>query len=285
MLTIKGTYQAEGTQSDGDTIHFTPDDPAEWGLVGGVHKVRSSALGRGKLRLDGVDALETHYSSAPRVHQPLPLAHAAADELLSWLGFSDVQRGADETVIKTVPGTVPGFVFARGADVHGRCVALAGRGETSAVGGSETDVDTEALRATVNHHLLNTGLAYPMYYRGLPQSLREGLTDAVNHARSVPAKGVWAQDVTMSGAEIAGLSTLTDEVTVLPKLFRRMVDYLKLGQENMGCLPAFLGGVQDRFTIASTGERVIGLHRVVSVADGRTVGMTQPVEDLVFEEG
>ena len=40
---------------------------------------------------DAIDALETHYGN-PRTHQPLGLAHAAADELLTWLGFANVVR-------------------------------------------------------------------------------------------------------------------------------------------------------------------------------------------------
>lgn len=85
-------------------------------------------------------------------------------------------------------------------------------------------------------------------------------------------------------AKITGLSSITDDVVILPKLFRRLVDYLKLGDDAVTCFPAFLAGVQDRFTILSTGRRVTGLHHVVEVTNGQTVRMTGPVDELVFDE-
>jgi hypothetical protein len=83
------------------------------------------------------------------------------------LGFTDVQRRPDETVTATTPETVPGFVLTRGADVHGRCIALAGSGAPEGTSGMEIDVDEAVLRTTVNHHLLAQGLAYPAFCRSL----------------------------------------------------------------------------------------------------------------------
>ncbi|MFM9500257.1 hypothetical protein ACKI1Q_42620 [Streptomyces galilaeus] len=83
-------------------------DPAEWSLVGGGggRAVEYSAVGRAKLRLDAVDALEAHYGPS-RDHQPLQFAHAARDELLKSLGFVDVQRQPDETVTATTRKRFP----------------------------------------------------------------------------------------------------------------------------------------------------------------------------------
>ncbi|CQR60637.1 thermonuclease family protein [Streptomyces leeuwenhoekii] len=284
MLLIKGFYHARGSQPDGDTIHFTPDDPEEWGLVGGGagRRVEHNALGRGTLRLDAIDALETHYG-ARRVHQPLRFAHEARDELLSWVGFTAVQHRPDETVIATTPDKVPGYVLTRGADVHGRCVALAGRGDPPGASGLEIDVDVPVLRMTVNHHLVASGLAYPTFYRTLFTTLRNELADTARQAREA-GRGLWPSDVTTEGAKVTGQASLTDEVVILPKLFRRLVDYLALGNASMTCLPAFLAGVRDRFSVLPTGERRAGLHHVVEVADGQTVKMSHPAEDLVFDD-
>ena len=283
MLVIEGFYEIKGSQPDGDTVHFTAADPAQWSLVGGGRgrAVEHSAVGRAKLRLDAVDALETHYGPQ-RVHQPLRFAHAARDELLSWLGFTDVQRRPDETVTATTPETVPGFVLTRGADVHGRCIALAGRGTAPGTSGLEIDVDEAVLRTTVNHHLLTQGLAYPTFYRTLFTTLRVELATVSQQARD-EGRGLWPTDATLSGAKITGLASLTDDVAVLPKLFRRLVDYLRLGMP-LSCSPAFLAGVGDRYSILSTGERCVGLHRVVEVTNGQTIRMTHPPEDLVFED-
>nr|BFD86758.1 nuclease [Streptomyces sp. Xyl84] len=284
MLLINGSFQVEGTQPDGDTVHFTPTDPNTWELLGTRgHAVKHDALGRATLRLDAIDALETHYG-ANRVHQPLRFAHAARDELLGWLGFEDVRQGPDETVTATAPATVPGSVLTSGADVHGRCVCLVGRGEGEGPGGVEVDVDAVLLRTTANHHLLTAGLVYPTFYRSLFPSLREELTAAARQARTAPGQGLWPSDVTTAGAKVTALSSLTDDVVILPKLFRRLVDFLQLGTLSLTCFPAYLAGVQDHFTVLSTGRRCTGLHTVVEVTDDRTVRMTQPPEDLVFDE-
>jgi len=77
MFLIAGSFRITGAQPDGDSIRFTPDDPPKWDLITGPNKVKRNASGAAQLRLDAIDALETHYGS-PRTHQPLGLAHAAA---------------------------------------------------------------------------------------------------------------------------------------------------------------------------------------------------------------
>src|SRR5881227_772624 len=101
MLCLAGTYRIAGTQPDGDSIRFFPDDPALWARVPGPTAVRINAGGGAQLRLDAIDALETHYSptgGGGPLHQPLEFAHAARDELVRWLGFREVKREG-ETVI------------------------------------------------------------------------------------------------------------------------------------------------------------------------------------------
>ncbi|HEY5844510.1 MAG TPA: hypothetical protein VIU87_24155 [Mycobacterium sp.] len=156
FLLIEGTFRALGAQPDGDSVRFTPTDITDWDAVAGPHPVKRNATGAAQLRLDGIDSLETHYTprGGTRTHQPLTLARAAADELLSWLGFTGVQRDADETVTACDPDTVPGFILTRGADLYGRCVALAGRGPAPELSGTQVFVDPDLLATTVNHHQL-----------------------------------------------------------------------------------------------------------------------------------
>lgn len=285
LLLIKGSYQVIGARPDGDTVHFTPDDPTEWDLVGGIHRVEHNASGKAWLRLDAIDALETHYSrTGPEVHQPLTYGHAAQDELLSWLGFTNVQRAPDEKVTASTPTSVPGWILTRGAGKDHRCIALAGRGTPPGTSGTEIFVDVPMLKTTVNHHLLPAGLAYPTYYRNLFPDLRDELTAAVHQAQATtPAKGLWPKDVTLSGATVTGMVSVTDHVVILPKLFRRLVDYLNLGDPDLGGFPAFLDQAQDKFWIRSTGQFTTGLDAVVEVINSK-VRMAHPAEDLVFEE-
>ena len=175
----------------------------------------------------------------------------------------------------------PGFILTRGADLYGRCVALAGRG--AAPGTGELFVDAELLRATVNHHLITLGLAYPTYYTKLYADLRNELTNQVAAAREARA-GVFADDVTQSGVTVESLATLTDTAVILPKLFRRLTDYLHLNGDDpsLAGFKAFLAQQEDALWVISTGEKT-NLDSLVEVT-GQTVTLTRPPEDLVFEE-
>jgi endonuclease YncB( thermonuclease family) len=280
MVLIAGSFRLAGAQPDGDSIRFTPDDPANWDLITG-NRVKRNASGAAQLRLDAIDALETHYGS-PRTHQPPDLAHAAADELLTWLGFTNVIRSQNETVTSSTPDTVPGYILSRAADLYGRCIALVGRGAPPQGDGSSFFVDVDALRTTANHHLIQQGLAYPTYYRALFPDLRNEFTAVATQARDA-GLGVWARDASTSGFDVAGLASLEDDVVIVPKLFRRLVDYLHLGDDSMAGFPAFLDQAADKFFILSTGHSTNGLDAVVEVT-GNNVKMTRPIEDLVFDE-
>ena len=284
MLCIAGTFRVTGTQPDGDSVRFVPHDPAEWRRVGGAHRVRANRAGGAQLRLDGIDALETHY--APRggklLHQPLALAHAARDELLQLLGFEGVEHD-DETVEVVTDDDQPGYILTRGADEYGRCVAIAGAGPAPAESGSDAYVDVDLLTTTVNHRLIASGLAYPTFYSKLFYDLRDELAEQAATARA-EGRGVFAADATQSGVSVESLGTLTDDAVLLPKLFRRLVDYLHLGAGDISLagLPAYLEQRNDRLYVKSTAQRT-GLHAVIEV-EGQTFRLTTEPEDLIFDE-
>ncbi|PAZ10923.1 nuclease [Streptomyces sp. SA15] len=286
MLLIKGTYKIVGASPDGDSVRFYPDDPDQWDLLRG-RRVRRNRSGGAQLRLDGIDTLETHYRPprGPELHQPDPFAGKAAAELLSWLGFEDVQRNPHGIVTSSRPESRPGYILTRSADVHGRCVALAGRG-TDAPGSSGrfVNVTVDHLRETANHHQLAEGMAYPTFYRKLFVDLREEMTSAAQQARQA-GKGLWPKDQTQSGVKVQGMSTLTDHAVLWPKLFRRLADYLQLndGDPSLDGFRAYLEQREDRLFILSTGQWT-GLDTVVDVTNGNTVRVTHAPEDLVFDE-
>jgi hypothetical protein len=283
MLCLAGNYRVVATEPDGDSIRFYPEDPALWERVPGPHAVQTNATGGAQLRLDGIDALETHYGARGSVplHQPLDFAHKAADELLRWLGFRNVQRNGEE-VTQATPEELPGFLLTRGADLYGRCVALIGRGDPPVASGDSLTVGVTLLRRTANHHLMATGLAYPTYYLKLYPDLRRELTKQALSAR--PDKGLWALDRTQKGVEVKSLATLTDDAVILPKLFRRLVDYLTLNGDDpsLAGFPAFLTQRDDRVFILSTGHYT-GFDYVVEVKK-QVVRLTTAPEDLVFQE-
>ena len=247
--------------------------------------MRTNAGGGAQLRLDGIDALETHYS--PRgggpLHQPIDLAHQARDELLRWLGFRGVQR-TGETVDAATPEELPGYLLTRGADVYGRCVALVGRGDAPGAQRRRrrwSRSPTCARPPTTGS--IAAGLAYPTFYLKLYADLRAELAKQARQARDAK-KGVWPGDRDQKGVDVESLATLTDDAVVLPKLFRRLVDYLALNDRDVSLagFPAYLAQRQDPVFILSTGPYT-GFDFVVDVR-GQVVRLTTDPEDLVFQE-
>ncbi len=291
MLLIEGSFKvSETAKPDGDTVPFIPDNVADWKLVPGCKPILPAADGHANIRLEGIDALETHYggSYGPDQHQPIELAHQAADELLKWLGFTSIVRKADETVTLT-PTSVPGFILTRGTDIYGRCVALVGRGAPPGCTGYEINVDDALLKKTANHYLLSLGLVYPTFYTGFPVSLRNVLAAAAKQAReSTPPLGVWAKDVTQSGVKITGMASLTadDGAVILPKLFRRLKEYLDLNptDPSLTCFPSYLGGGADKFYLPPATKQITGLQHAVEITNGNTVKMTHQPEEIIFDE-
>src|SRR4051795_839784 len=117
LYLIKGQYRIAGSQPDGDSVHFFPDDPAAFATL---HlNAHLGASGAAQLRLDAIDALETHYTppghGGHTLHQPLHLAHAAGARLLDLLGFIDVVRDG-ETVTSATPDATAGYILTRFAD-------------------------------------------------------------------------------------------------------------------------------------------------------------------------
>jgi endonuclease YncB( thermonuclease family) len=282
MLCVAGNFRIAGTEPDGDSVRFFANDPAQWSLLPGPNRVRTNAHGGAQLRLDGIDALETHYSpqGGGPVHQPLEFAHKAGAELLRWLGFRNVIRDA-ETVSSAEPDQIAGYVLTRGADLYGRCVALAGRGDPPFPSDSSDIVTITMLRRTANTRLLATGLAFPTFYSKLFPDLRNELADQAAKARG---KGLWPTDQTQSGTNVETLGTLTDDAVVLPKLFRRLIDYLHLNASDpsLAGFKTYLAQRDDRLYIISTAHHT-GFDFVVDVK-GQTVRLTVAPEDLIFDE-
>jgi endonuclease YncB( thermonuclease family) len=281
---IKGHYRIQGSEPDGDSVHFHPANPDAFTSL---HlPARVSGHGATQLRLEAIDALETHYS--PRVaggflqHQPLELAHAAAATLLQQLGFADVQRDG-ERVTSSTPEQTEGYILTRFADKYGRAVSFAYAGESDHPDLSSVFVDEPLLSESVNFQLVADGLAYPTYYSKLFPDLRNALTAAVNQART-DQQGVWEDDATTSGATITSLEALDDQLVILPKLFRRLVDYLALGAGDISLAGflAFLASRDDRLFVISEAHAT-GLDNITRV-EGQTVRLLHPPDDLIFIE-
>ncbi len=285
MILIKGEFKILNAAPDGDSIRFYPSNPDLWSRVEG--KVRKNREGGSQLRLDGIDALETHYqpqrSGLGVLSQPKEFGQAAAQELLEFLGFETVRRGKGEVVTAATPSAVKGYIFTRFADQYGRSVSFAFKGDTPEDDGSNVRVTTAMIKESANVHLLQTGLAYPTFYSKLFVDLRKVMSAAVVKART-EKDGLWPEDKTKSGFTVDSLQTLTDEAVILPKLFRRLVDYLALndGSADLGGFSQYLADRSDQLIVLPEGQ-VTQLDTVVKV-DGQKVSLSVLPEQLVFME-
>jgi hypothetical protein len=136
---------------------------------------------------------------------------------------------------------------------------------------------------SVNHRLLAEGLVYPRFYSQLYPDLRAELTTASQAARTAGG-GIWAGDATTDGATVTAAADLDEKLMILPKLFRRLVDYLALGNgdPSLDGFTTFLAARNDRLFVISEAHAT-GLDTITTVT-GQTVTLTHPPEDLIFIE-
>ena len=288
MTLVKGTYRVVGASPDGDSVRFYADDPSVWAAAGIV--VRTNAAGGVQLRLDAIDSLETHYTPPHATspwRQPSDLGDGAAEALLQLLGFRNVVRDDAGTVTSATPDRTPGYILTRFADKYGRAVALAypGGRPGRARDGSQVYVDVAEMRRSVNHRLLQAGWVYPTFYAMLYVDLRDDLAATAVAARAQKA-GVWARDVTLEGFRLSSRTQLMDDLVILPKLFRRLAEYLALdetGTVSLAGFPAFLAAYGDRLFTVPAGQAT-SFDTLVE-RRGQRLRLTIPPEQIVFLEG
>jgi endonuclease YncB( thermonuclease family) len=288
MTFVPGSFRIIGASPDGDSIRFYPDDPAVF--IDAHIKVKANAAGGVQLRLDAIDALETHYTP-PHGHvrwrQPSALGDGAAARLLELLGFTNVTRDEHGTVTAATPEATPGYILTRFADKYGRAVASAYRGARRgrAASGASVRLTVNELRRSVNYRLLADGWVYPTFYSRLYFDLRDDMA-AITVAARTAGKGVWQDDATLPGFTLHSRAQLTDELVILPKLFRRLAEYLNLdetGGVGLDGFPAFLAAHNDRLYTVPAGQAT-GFDTLVD-RTGQRLQLSLPPEQIVFIEG
>ncbi len=276
FILIKGTYRIDGYSPDGDSIRFEADDPNNWSQLAGP-PVALNGRHHAQLRLEGIDTLETHYKG---FHQPLAFAQAATDFLLSQLGFATQGLDVRQAIVSLATNGSRGYILSRTTEQYQRPVAFVFAGDSQEDDGSKVFLTSKRLEQSVNFKSLETGNAYPTYYTGLFWDLREKLTSAVADARAAGV-GLWPEDKTNIGFEVANIQSVTDTDVILPKLFRRIVDYIGNGGSIAG-FKEFLESrpdpVLDLRTCHST-----NLDTYVNV-NGTFVKLEVEPERLVFNE-
>jgi endonuclease YncB( thermonuclease family) len=282
-LLIQGSYRVLNASPDGDSVKFYPKDVSRWQdlmMLSREHRVQPNSTGGVQLRLEGIDALETHYQG---LAQPLELAKGASSALLKFLGFKQVVRDDNEKVISARPEAVQGYILTRFADTYGRAVSFAFKGKPSLTDGAMVFLDVKTLKQSANYFMVEAGLAYPTYYKGLFYDLRQTMTGVITKARAKKL-GIWKKDKTNKGFSVERLATITDDVIMLPKLFRRLAEYIEQndGDNSLAGFERFLEAKNDRLMVLSTGQ-FTGFDNILDI-QGQKVKLLYKPEDLVFFE-
>jgi hypothetical protein len=274
---IKGTFHVVGYSPDGDSIRFQADNPENWDLLDGP-PVELNARGHAQLRIEAIDTLETHYKGH---HQPLRLANGALDFLLEKLGIKNVAFNESGTRVVSADDGTRGYVLSRKAEINRRPVAFVFAGQAPEADGTSVFLDADRLEASLNFKSAKEGLAYPTYYSGLFHSLRRKITWGVTQARE-GEKNIWKEDQTTKGFAVSSLSSVTDEVVILPKLFRRIVSYIGDGGGIDG-FKDYLAANPDPVLELTNGQ-FTNLDTFIEVTRNQ-VKLTVEPENLVFMEG
>jgi len=274
FVLIKGTFHVVGYSPDGDSIRFKAKNIDNWKKISGP-AVSLNALKHAQLRVEGVDALETHYEG---FHQPLVHAKAAGRFLLSVLGIHEVVwDGPQSFVIRAEDGT-EGYILTRTAEMNRRPVAFVFAGDTGERDGKDVVLDPKMLRDSLNYKLMARGLAYPAYYSGLFSDLRMALTEALNRGRA-EGRGLWPFDRTTRGFSVSNMRNLTDEVAIFPKLFRRIMAYMGNGGGVEGFKDYLLKSCEP--TVRIPQAHFTRFDSIVEV-DGDRVKLNESPENLIF---
>ncbi|MEZ5045206.1 MAG: hypothetical protein R2828_35255 [Saprospiraceae bacterium] len=264
---IKGHFHVVGYSPDGDSLMFEANDPKMWDKVLTEHReIFTEKLEAGKgsvqLRLQGLDALETHYGPTPvpppkdmagktfakaekpkagNYKQPETFGELATEKLLSYLGVASTEWGSKfgakwvksvtvkaskVTYDKKNEDKLEGYVIVNDMDMKGRPLSWVFGGTTSTADGSNLSTTEVAakIKTSGNYKLIATGMVYPYFFMTLAAKLRQKLIDGYKNAKR-QKMGVWSVDKTLEGIELDKRSQLTDEYLIFPYLFRRIIKH------------------------------------------------------------
>ncbi len=244
-LVLKGKFVIVGKEPDADSIRFIADNLDLYEELHRNYRIQPSRDGSVQLRFEGIDATEVHYGSAAQ-----PLGTEARDQLLSWMGFENIEYKGNR-VQSSEPEAISGVILTQAADANGRPISyvLLEAEAKRLQDGDWTKVDTTLLKKTLNFKLLTQGLVYYTVYTSMHSSHRKLLRETALAARKAN-RGVWKVDETNEFVLIDKNSIIApDGQVILPKLFRRCIDYLKSVDGG------FSGNLQDWLISVSQGSR------------------------------
>jgi endonuclease YncB( thermonuclease family) len=275
----------QGPEPDGDTIKFKPDTPGLVEMLPRRSGTPPDINARGiSVRLEAIDALETHFSE---MHQQLAGANEARRALLEGLGFTNIKYYDDlpNKVEEVDHSSLVGYVLSNGIDANGRMIGFVYAGNPVGADGSSIFLDNDGVDQSENAKLLGEGLVYPAFYGTLPGSLREHLAESSRAARAAKT-GIWV-DATgdPNGKALVPNSDALEDLVIWPKLFRRLVPYLAAGNTTLDGFDAWLRADpvhrDDSLLLLADPVEPGNMHDIIA-ASGNQIQLTRWPEDVVI---
>lgn len=272
---IQGKFHVEGYQPDGDSIRFEAEHPAHWDAFPWDSANKKKAVKK-QLRIEAIDALETHYEG---YHQPRPFALAALERLLKLLGITSVEYSLSVTNIVKADDAKPGFIISDGLDRYDRPISFLFPASAKLTDGSLLTSEQIPLEKSVNYLLAREGLVYPTFYTTTDKVIATKIRKAVTLARK-GARGLWAIDRT-SDLTLWDIRTLQEDVTIMPKLFRRLVEFFD-AYGDFKELPAYMARQKDNLQLWDDPTPRSLADLMTFDVTGRRMSLLTPIEDILF---
>ena len=270
---IAGTFHVKGFSPDGDSIRFQAKDQSLWDFFTWEDKSKKDDK-RKQLRVESIDAMETHYEG---YHQPRTFALAALESLLELIGIKDVVYSMSMTKIVNADDGKAGFIAAASIDPFGRPVSYLFPKSAKLTDGTELESTSLPIEDSINFQLAREGLVYPTFYKTTDRVFAEKIRAVVARARKTK-RGIWSIDRT-SDFTLYDIRTLQEDILILPKLFRRLVSFFD-GYSDFNQLGDYLAKQKDRLELWD-GTKKQSLAELMKI-NGRRIQLKTPPEDILF---
>ena len=270
---VAGTFHVKGFQPDGDSIRFQANKPENWDFF----QWETEALKASKkkqLRVESIDALETHYEG---YHQPRPFAIAALESLLELLNIKSVTYSLSVTQIVDADDGKAGFIASATTDNFGRPVSYLFPKNAKLNDGDVMDSATLPIEDSINFQLAREGLVYPTFYTTTDRIFAEKIRAVVARARKTK-RGIWSIDKTPDFT-LLDIRALQEDILLMPKLFRRLVGFFD-NYSDFGKLEEYMKKQRDNLVLWD-GTKKKSMADLMKIT-GRQIQMTTPVEDILF---
>lgn len=270
---IAGTFHVKGFQPDGDSIRFQANKPEHWDFFQWA-TAADKASKKKQLRIESIDAMETHYEG---FHQPRPFALAALETLLEMLNITDVTYSLAVTQIVDANDGKAGFIASADVDRFGRPVSYIFPKNAKLTDGAVMDSETLPIENSINFQLAREGLVYPTFYTTTDRAFAEKIRAVVSRARKTK-RGIWSIDKT-SDFTLWDIRTLEEDILLVPKIFRRLVNFFE-NYSDFGKLEEYMTKQRDNLVLWD-GTKKKSLADLMTFS-GRRIRMKTPVEDILF---